>query len=69
VNQRPGLGLSSIGKSEFSRSAWDKWKRIWFLLVGAIVIAIIFFSLTREAQMGAARATGPAGLHYDPNAP
>jgi hypothetical protein len=69
MSERPSLGWSSLVKSEFSRSAWDSWKRIAFLLAGAIVIAIVFYSLTREVQMSTAHATGPSGLHYDPNAP
>jgi len=69
MNERPSLGWSSLGKSEFSQSTWDRWKRIAFLLIGAIIITIVFSSLTKETQTSVAHATGPSGLHYDPNAP
>jgi len=69
VNERPSLGWSSLAKSEFASSPWDKWRRAAFLLAGAIVIAIVFYSLTKEVQSSTARVTGPSGLHYDPNAP
>ena len=69
MDERPSLGWSFISKSEFSRSPWDKWRRIGFLLAGAVVIAIVFYSLTREVQMSTAHATSGDGLHYDPNTP
>lgn len=69
MSQRPNLGWSSIGKSEFKASAWDKWRRVGFLLAGAIVIAFVFYSLTKTVQTSTAHATSDSGLHYDPNAP
>jgi hypothetical protein len=69
MDEQPGLGWSAISKSEFSRSPWDKWKRAAFVLAGAILLAFVFYSLTKEVQTSTAHATGPFGLHYDPNAP
>lgn len=70
MDERPSLGWSSIAKSEFSRSPWDKWKRAGLVLAGAIVLAFVFYSLTKEGQTSTARATDPSSrLHYDPNAP
>jgi hypothetical protein len=70
MDERPSLGWSAISKSEFSRSPWDKWKRAAFVLAGAILLAFVFYSLTKEIQSSTASATSPSShLHYDPNAP
>jgi hypothetical protein len=69
MNERPSLGWSAISKAEFSSTRLEKLWRIVSLLAGIAVISSLFLWLTGAAQQGAARATGPAGLHYDPNAP
>ena len=69
MSKSPSLGLSAIANSEFPASAWDKWRRIGFVLVAVIVIGIVFYCLTAAVQTSTAHATSGAGLHYDPNAP
>lgn len=68
MSERPSLGFSSIAKSEFTAGRWDKWRRLGLLLAAAIVVAIVFYSLTKEVQTSTAHATSSSGLHYDPNA-
>jgi hypothetical protein len=67
MDERPSLGWSAISKSEFSRSPWDKWKRAAFVVAGAILLAFVFYSLTKEIQ--SSTASPSSHLHYDPNAP
>ncbi|HTV58947.1 MAG TPA: hypothetical protein VMJ93_08735 [Verrucomicrobiae bacterium] len=70
MGERPSLGWSALAKSEFSRSPWDKWKRAGFVAIGAIVLAFVFYHVTKEVQSSTASATSPdSHLHYDPNAP
>ena len=69
MSERPSLGWSAISKLETSRSAWERLSRLVFLVIGIVVMAVVFLWLTDSAQKSTAHATGPDGLHYDPNAP
>lgn len=69
MSERPSLGWSAISKLETPRSTWEKFSRLAFLLIGILVMAVVFLWLTDSAQKSTAHATGPDGLHYDPNAP
>ncbi|HKS81420.1 MAG TPA: hypothetical protein VJR23_07920 [Candidatus Acidoferrales bacterium] len=67
MNERPSLGLSAISKLESSSGTRERLWRLIFLLVGVAVVSIVFLWLTNAAQKSTAHATGPSGLHYDPN--
>lgn len=67
VSERPSLGWSAISKIESSSGPLEKFWRLIFLLVGVAVISVVFLWLTNAAQKSTAHATGPDGLHYDPN--
>jgi hypothetical protein len=69
MSGRPSLGWSAISKLEASRSGWEKLSRLVFLVIGIVVMAVVFLWLTDSAQKSTAHATGPDGVHYDPNAP
>jgi divalent metal cation (Fe/Co/Zn/Cd) transporter len=67
MSERPSLGWSAISKLETPRSGWEKLSRLVFLVIGIVVMAVVFLWLTDSAQKSTAHATGPDGVHYDPN--
>ena len=59
MSERPGLGFSSIGASEYHRTPWERVRKIVILAVAAVLLAMFFAYLTGQVQIGTARATNP----------
>ena len=59
MKSRVGLGLSSIGASEFPSSRWEKVRKIALLAVVCVLLAVFFYYLTAQVQLGTAHATNP----------
>jgi hypothetical protein len=51
------LGISNIGASEFHTSRWERVRKIGLFLVVCVILAVFFFYLTAQVQIGTARAT------------
>jgi hypothetical protein len=54
-----GLGLTSIAASEFPISRWDKLRKIALFAVVCVLLAVFFYYLTAQVQLGTAHATNP----------
>ena len=52
------LGISNIGASEFHTSRWERVREIGLFLVVCAILAVCFFYLTAQVQIGTAHATG-----------
>jgi hypothetical protein len=52
------LGISDIGASEFHTSRWERVRKIGLFLVVCAILAVFFFYLTAQVQIGTAHATG-----------
>lgn len=59
MSERPGLGLSSIAASEFRPTPWERVRKIVILAVAAVLLAVFFYYLTAQVQLGTAHATNP----------
>jgi hypothetical protein len=59
MKSRVGLGLSSIGASDFRSSPWERVGKIALLVVVCALLAGVFAYLAGEVQIGTARATNP----------
>ena len=59
MKSRVGLGLSSIGASEFRSTCWERVRKIALFAVVCVLLAVFFSYLTAQVQRGTARATNP----------
>lgn len=53
------LGTSNIHVSEFKLSPWERLRKIGLLAVVCVFLAVFFYYLTAQVQLGTARATNP----------
>jgi hypothetical protein len=53
------LGISNIGASEFHTSRWERVRKIGLFVVVCALLAVFFFYLTAQVQIGTAHATNP----------
>jgi hypothetical protein len=58
MKSRLGLGLSSIGASEFHSSRWERVRKIGLFVIVCVLLAIFFAYLTGQVQISTAHATG-----------
>lgn len=58
MKSRLGLGMSSIGASEFHSSRWERLGKIGLFAIVCVLLAVFFFCLTAQVQIGTAHATG-----------
>jgi hypothetical protein len=65
VNKNPSLGFSKLSRNEFATGPLDKLRRVAFLLAGMVVLAGVFYFLTRAVETSTAHATGDSGFHSD----
>ncbi|MBZ5696682.1 MAG: hypothetical protein LAN36_15145 [Acidobacteriia bacterium] len=61
MKNRVSLGLSSIGESEFQTSRWERLSKIGLFGVVCVLLAVFFFYLIAQVQIGTAHATGADG--------
>jgi hypothetical protein len=61
MKSRLGLGISSIGASEFHTSRWERLRKIGLFAIACMLLAVFFFYLTAQVQIGTAHATGSDG--------
>ncbi len=59
MKSRVGLGLSSIGVSEYRPTPWERIRKIAVLAVVFVLLAVSFYYLTAQVQLGTAHATNP----------
>ena len=59
MKSRVGLGLSSIGASEFRSTPRERVGKIALLVMAGALLAGFFTYLTEQVQVGTARATNP----------
>jgi hypothetical protein len=53
-----GLGISNIGASEFHTRRWERLGKLGLFAVVCVLLAVFFFYLTAQVQIGTAHATG-----------
>jgi hypothetical protein len=58
-HERLSLGTSNIHVSEFKSSPWDRLRKIGLLAVVCVFLAVFFYYLTAQVQLGTAHATNP----------
>ena len=58
MRDRVGLGLSSITVSEYRPTPWERFRRAVALAVVCVLLAVFFYYLTAQVQIGTAHATG-----------
>ncbi len=58
MKSRLSLGTSNIGASEFHSSRWERVGKIGLFAVVCVLLAVFFFYLTAQVQIGTAHATG-----------
>jgi hypothetical protein len=68
MSDRIGLGLSSISVSEHRPTPWERIRKIAVLAVVFVLLAVFFFYLTAQVQIGTAHATNP-GVQSDSTSP
>jgi hypothetical protein len=59
MRDRIGLGLSSFSVSEYRPTPWERLKKIAVLAVVCVLLAVFFYYLTSQVQIGTAHATNP----------
>jgi hypothetical protein len=59
MKSRVGLGLTSISASEFPTSRRDKLRKVALFAVVCVLLAMFFYYLTAQVQLGTAHATNP----------
>jgi hypothetical protein len=59
MKSRLGLGISNIGASEFHSSRGERLRKIGLFVVACVLLAVFFFYLTAQVQIGTAHATDP----------
>jgi hypothetical protein len=52
------LGTSNIHVSEFKSSPWERLRKIGLFAVVCVLLAVFFYYLTAQVQIGTAHATG-----------
>lgn len=60
MRDRVGLGLSSIAVSEYRPTPWERLREVVVLAVVCVLLAVFFYYLTAQVQIGTAHATNPA---------
>jgi hypothetical protein len=58
MKSRLSLGTSNISASEFHSSRWEQLGKIGLFAVVCVLLAVFFFYLTGQVQIGTAHATG-----------
>jgi hypothetical protein len=58
MSDRIGLGLSSISVSEYQPPPWERIRKMAILAVVCVFLAVFFYYLTSQLQVGTAHATG-----------
>lgn len=59
MKSRVGLGLSSISVSEYRPTPWERLRKFAVLAAVCVLLAVFFYYLTAQVQIGTARATDP----------
>jgi hypothetical protein len=59
MRDRVGLGLSSISVSEYRPTPSERIRKIAILAVVCAFLAVFFYYLTSQVQIGTAHATNP----------
>jgi len=59
MKSRVGLGLSSSEVSEYRPTPWERLRKLAVLAVVCVLLAVLFYYLTAQVQIGAVRATNP----------
>lgn len=62
MTERPSLGYSDMSKRGFATTPGEKLRRVACILAGRVVLAAVFYYLTRAVQMSTAHATRMAPL-------
>jgi hypothetical protein len=61
MSDRIGLGLSSISVSEHRPTPWERLRKIAALAVVCVLLAVFFYYLTSQVQIGTGHATRSDG--------
>ncbi len=57
MSDRIGLGLSSISANEYRPTPWERIRKMAILAVVCVFLAVFFYYLTSQVQVGTAHAT------------